>query len=563
MVRNVGVNFNGRNLVRPGARSRIDASDIAVTGSGAEKKIAILGQAEGGIPGEYVEYSTYSEARNNFRKGKLLEGAQLAWREGAGPIGFIRMNEGSQASLTQGSMTLTSKMHASEANRIEAKLEDGNLEGSKRLTVGFWVDNIREVYDNIGPLFSVTHTGSNETATLSITKGTDGYAETVELTVGALEPLRFSVGDGGQFKEVNRLIAEIDSHPDIDAKLLGSYNKNIATKHLDAMASTDLIGTPATVTAFKGDLLTQVANSRVVDVAIDGDTLPDNFGNTFLTGGADGDEPTSYASALDALVGTGAYIIVPMTSDPVIQGEIASFIAQQTAIEQNAMRAFYGGALGETVDQILNRASSLNSDRSVVCYPGLVQSFDGQNEPALKPSYYTACVVAGRVAGLEMGEPATFKNVQMLDTERPLSTNELDRLVAGGVTVIEKVRSRNRSGFRIAQCITTYRDELNPAFREESINEMIDFLTAQLKDSLEDRFVGTRGTAFTPSVIKNAVQSFLDQKVRDEWLVEYQPESVVVEMEGEVVYVSYSAMPAHSINYILITSKFYKTSIRA
>ena len=561
-MRNVGVTFKGNRLIRPGARSSVDASGIAVSGSFAEKKIVIIGQAKGGVPGEYVEFNNYSEASRYLRGGEILAGAQLAWNSGAGNIGFVRVNAGEKSTLEVGGLSLSSKMYSADANKIEVSLADGTLEGSKRLTVGYWVDGLRESYDNIGPLFSVKHTGSNEAASLSITKGLDGYASMVKLTLGATEPLKFSVGSGGQFKDVNRLIAELDSHPDIEAKIAGSYNKNIETKYLDA-AELDLLGGEKAVTGFKGDLLNQLQDSQIVDVEFTGDTVPENFSTTLMTGGADGEVPASWAANLDVLVGTGTYIIVPMTSDAVIQSEIARFIDTQTNVEQNEMRAFYGGALGESINDIINRSASMNSSRSVVCYPGIKQQFDGENEPRVVASYYTAALVAGRVAGLEMGEPATYKSVNALDLERPMSTAEMDRLIAGGVTVVENTRSKNRSGFRIAQCVTTYRDELNPAYREESINEMIDFLTSELRETLEDRFVGTRGTAFTASVIKNAVQSFLDQKVRDEWLVEYQPESVVVEQDGEVVYVNYSAMPAHSINYILITSKFYKTSITA
>lgn len=561
-MNNVGVTFKGNRLIRPGARSFVDASGIAVAGSSAEKKIAIIGQAKGGVPGEYVEFNNYSEAARHLKSGEILAGAQLAWGAGAGNIGFVRINDGKQSEFEAGGLKLTSKMYSDDANKVEVSLSDGTFPGSKRLTIGYWVEGIREVYDNLGPLFTVKHVGSNEAASLSITAGADGYANMVELKLGATEPIKLSVGSGGQFKDVNRLIAELDSHPDIEAKIAGSYNKNIETKFLD-VEELDLLGGEQTVTGFKGDLLNQLQDSQVVDVEFTGSTVPENFETGLMSGGADGEVPASWAANLDVLIGTGAYILVPMTSDEVIQNEIARFIDTQTNVEQNEMRAFYGGALGESIDEIVNRSASMNSSRSVVCYPGIKQLFDGDNEPRVVPSYYTAALVAGRVAGLEMGEPATYKSVSVLDLERPMSTAEMDRLIAGGVTVVENMRSKNRSGFRVAQCVTTYRDELNPAYREESINEMIDFLTAELRESLEDRFVGTRGTAFTASVVKNAVQSFLDQKVRDEWLVEYQPESVIVEQDGEVVYVNYSAMPAHSINYILITSKFYKTTITA
>jgi hypothetical protein len=314
------------------------------------------------------------------------------------------------------------------------------------------------------------------------------------------------------------------------------------------------------VLAFAGDLANQVQYSTLISATLNG-TMPTNFAYSYLTGGSNGTVPASWATKLDLIAGQGAYIIVPLTKDEAIHAEVARFVESQTSNEASEMRAFYGGGLAETVDQTINRSVSLNSPRSTVVYPGIIrQVSDGVLETL--PGYMSAAIVAGRVSGVAIGEPVTFDSLNIAGVEKVLTSSEISKLLEGGVTPIEAVRTKTRKGFRISQCITTFQDDANPAYRENSISELIDFLNAELREYLEARYIGTKGTSVTPALIKNDVQSFLDQKIRDQWLVEYDPNSVVV-TDGDVITVQYSAMPVFGINYILITGTFYRSLLTA
>lgn len=569
MARNIGVSFNGKRIVKPGAHSRIIASGIGAVGSNSEKKIVFLGTAESGKPGVLHNFSGFSEARDVLRGGDLLTAGELAWTpsndgRGAGEIGFIRVEDATQATLTKTGLKVTSKLYGEQANKTQIKLEDGTLTGSKRLTAYFWEDNIREIYDNLGPVFNIRYEGADVFAAMTITADAGGKASKFIVKTGAdsgsaTELLSYNIGDQGEFKDINKLVNELNERPDFSVTSTTAGNKNLGTAVLDIVADKP-IKTTHTVTALAGDILSQLELSQIVDVEITG-AIPANFEFEYLSGGSSDAAPASWAEKLDLVVGEGAYILVPLTPDEAIHAEVARFVEQQSSNEQSEMRAFYGGGLAEDIDRVINRAVTLNSPRATVCYPAITRETFEQGVETL-PAYFTAAIVAGRVAGVPIGEPVTFDYLSLIGLERVLSSKEIDKLIESGVTPIEYVRSRNRRGFRIAQCVTSYQEDNNPAYRENSMNEIMDFLNVELREHLESRFIGTKATALTTALIKNEVQSFLDQKVRDEWLTEYDPTSVVVQ-DGDVFQVAYSAMPVYSINHILITGTFYRSQLTA
>jgi len=422
---------------------------------------------------------------------------------------------------------------------------------------------LRETFDNLGPVFNITYNGEGE-AKLSIEADTEGKASLLVLKADDVIVKAFSLGSGGEFKEVNKLIKYVNDLPEFTASVTEAGGKNLTTDSLDLVADVVLKkDAPFTVTALKGDIYYNLATSDLVEVEVTAKTPSEivNFNYTYLDKGTDGKVPASWADKLDIAIGEGAYIIVPLTDDESIHAEVARFVEFQSGNENNEMRAFYGGGLGENIERVINRAVTLNSTRATVCYPAITRKSIDDTVVKL-PAYFTAAIIAGRVSGISIGEPATFDYLNLIGVEKILSSGEINRLIENGVTVVEYVRSRNRNGFRIAQCITTYQDDANPAYRENSISEIMDFLNAELREHLESKFVGTKGTAVTPALIKNEVQSFLDQKVREEWLVEYEPSSVVVS-DGEVIRVSYRCMPVHSVNYILITGAFYRALLTA
>lgn len=572
MAQNVGVNFNGQMIVHPGAYSTINANALSNVGSQATKTVVFVGSADGGQPGVVHWFDNPADAADVLKGGDLLLAGKLAWAPsgdgiGAQRIGFIRAENATPATLTQGSLTLTAIDYGVNTNKLQALLTDGTLAGSKKLQVSYWPTNTVETYDNLGPIFTVQYTGTNAVAQLTITTdSTSGKATQLQISTGAsagsLTPALTYDLTSGQWANVNQIVADIAAHPDFTATMVTVGNKNVPSNTLDAVSAQDIKTAPYTVTAFKGDLLLQIATSELVKATFANGTFPTNFGPTYFTGGSNGTVPVSWASLFNLLAGEDVDIVVPLTASEAIHAEAAQFVESQSTKERSPMVGFYGGDIGESVDETINRAIALNSSRAVLCYPGITVQ-DVNNNTVTLPSYFTAAMIAGRVAGLNVGESVTFNYLNLIGLEKILSSDEINRLIQGGVTVVEYNRNRTAKGFRVAQGITTWQVDNNPVFREISVRMLADALDADLRNELEIQFVGKKGTIQSVGLIKNAVQSYLDKKVKDEWIVDYDPNSVTVVLVDDVVTIQYAAQPVDSINYILMTTNFYRKPITA
>jgi hypothetical protein len=172
-------------------------------------------------------------------------------------------------------------------------------------------------------------------------------------------------------------------------------------------------------------------------------------------------------------------------------------------------------------------------------------------------------MIAGRVAGLSVGESCTLNSLNLIGLEKVLTSSEITKLIEAGVTVVEFVRNRSSQGFRVAEGVTTYQDNSNPVFTQISTGMLADDLSKDLREYMEKNFVGKGGTSAKVALALNCVQSFLDQKVRDNWLVAYDASSVSVVLNGRCLTISYSAQPVEEIDFVLITTNFYSESLSA
>lgn len=573
MPRNIGVNFNGKLIIHPGAWSRINASALNTTGASTSRKIIFVGTSEGGMPNKLYWFNNYSDAKTILRNGDLLQAGQLAWNPsgdgiGASTIGFIRVQTGAlPASLTQGNMTITSKDYGAWTNNIQVQMTNGTLAGSKKIMVYQWKDNVTETFDNLGNIFTIQYTGTQAYAAMTITQ-TAGKATNLTVNVGASQAtatpvLNYTLGQG-QWNDIFALVNDINQHAGFTATVVPTGDKNgTTTDMLDAVTNQDIKTAPYTATALQADIQNQInARSNYINVSFGSGTFPTNFPYTYLSGGTDGTTPTSWLSFYDPLVrNAGAYLLVPLTVDPSLQAEANNFIS---SLEQDRtyMLGIFASDVNDTVDQAIGRAVTLNSYRAVVTYPA-VQITDSNNNLISLPGYMTAALIAGRIAGKSVGDPITMNYVNVAGLAQTLKPIDVNRLLQAGVTPIEFVRYSNQSGYRIAQGITTWQVDSNPSFREISMRDIADALSSELAQILETKYVGTKGTTQSVALIKNEVQSYLDKKVRDQVLVAYDPNSVSISLNGQTVTINFSVQPVSAINYILITTTYYQQPITA
>jgi hypothetical protein len=129
--------------------------------------------------------------------------------------------------------------------------------------------------------------------------------------------------------------------------------------------------------------------------------------------------------------------------------------------------------------------------------------------------------------------------------------DQLDQLDASGVIMTEFTRTRNSSYFRIVSDPTTYNVETEPVQNRISLGEVSDFLTTELRTILDEEFIGSRIQSTSASILKNRVESFLDeQKKVGGLIVDYNPDDVQVVITGNTARINLTVQPAQGLDYI-------------
>jgi hypothetical protein len=484
----------GFNRTRPRTTVFLNTNGLGSQNLDSEKPLVLLGSANGGQPQTPIAISSYAQAKQIFRSGELLDAIEMAWNPsptvgGAGQIIAVRTDTATQATYTNGGLTFASTIYGSDANGIQIELDNNVLTGAKTVSVFFTKDAYSKIYDNIGNIFTVQYTGATYAAAQVqvVVDASTHLATQLVLSAGAagaLAPIRtYNLGNG-VYNDVNVLVNDINNLPDWNASMntLGG-NKNIQTQYLDALTAVDCKTAAVTVKAVGADMQVQTANDPYVAVSVDrSKVLPATLPLTYLTGGTTTTPPASWSNILNTLVGKGGYYVVPLTEDQAIQGELAQFLDDQ-ANAGNAMRGLVGAGINEGVSQLQGRQASLRNARvGLVGNSGTRRMNDGRIYNF--PGYMYAALIGGIASGLPVGEPITYKHVNIESIDQTFTSDQLDQLDSAGVILSEYVRTRQSSYFRLVSDPTTYNDVAEPVQNRMSLGEVSDYLTTEIRTLL-------------------------------------------------------------------------------
>ncbi|ATN94555.1 tail sheath protein [Bacillus phage BSP10] len=551
----------GYDRERPRTEVFLDSSNLGAANVASEKPLVLMGSANGGQPHVPHLITNYAQAREMFRGGELLDAIEMAWNpsptaQGAGKIYAMRTDDATQAKFSNGGLTVTSKLYGADANSIQVEYADNNLTKSKRFSVYFTKERYEQVYDNIGNIFTVQYKGKEAQATISIEVDANTHLATrLVLSEGAdeesLQPLRTYELGQGVYQDVNVLVNDINNLPDFEAKMntLGG-NKNIETEYLDELAATDVKTSQVVVTAVGADLINQVSNDTYVAVEVDrSQALPASFTLTNLSGAKTEPAPASWAELFSKVADLGAYYIVPLTAEEAIHGELSQFLRDESN-NGNHLRGFVGGKFKESIETMRGRQMNLRNSRvDLIGNSGTRRMSDGRvyNFPA----YMYAALVGGIASGLDIGEPLTYKRVNIEALDMKFTGDQLDQLNNSGIIMTEFVRTRTASYYRIVSDPTTYNVASDPVQNRTSLGEISDFLTTEIRTVLDEEFIGTRLRNTSASILKNRVESFLDrQKDVGGLIVDYNPDDVQVIITGNTARINISVKPAQGLDYI-------------
>jgi hypothetical protein len=180
--------------------------------------------------------------------------------------------------------------------------------------------------------------------------------------------------------------------------------------------------------------------------------------------------------------------------------------------------------------------------------------YDENGDATTFPGHIAAAMAAGMKAGVDVAEPLTHKTFKAIGLEYNLRPAQIDDLLEAGCCVLEYAQGR---GYRIAQSLTTWLKDEKYNRVEWSVRATADYVARQVRERLENEFVGQKALHRVLISIKNAVDSVLRQMVRLELLAgdEDNPpyKNIIVRLEGTVAWVDFECSPVLPINYIPIT----------
>lgn len=213
-------------------------------------------------------------------------------------------------------------------------------------------------------------------------------------------------------------------------------------------------------------------------------------------------------------------------------------------------RGFIGLAGTPTIQDHINLAQQMSSERITVVGPARFLVHNGTETPSIVPGYFAAAAVAGRQAGLQPQEPLTRKQLfGFMGIDGQASTSEILRAQSFGVTMLYEDRFGR---IVIKHGLTTLMS--NVYTREISVVTARDRLRDVIFDTLDQS--GLIGSAMTPesvNLVVAGVESALGVAVRSGLIFDYSDVKYRVPTnEPTTIEVRFAYRPIMPLNYILV-----------
>jgi hypothetical protein len=266
-----------------------------------------------------------------------------------------------------------------------------------------------------------------------------------------------------------------------------------------------------------------------------------------------------WTNAFVALQNVNPYFVVPMTSNASYHATaLAHSLAMSLPSGKKERVAIVGGALGESYIDAKTRASSLNSKRAVLVWPGILD-YDSNGALVPLPPYYLASQLAGIMSSL--GDPAlpmTNKGITLYGVEVNSTPAVIDDLVNNGVFTIKQEIGR---GYIVVQSLTTWTGDQKFSRRELSTVRAADTVMKMVRDAVSS-YVGSKSSTL---LLDNLKQATLQQLATAEMrgLIYADPNNptlypafkdVSVRAFNDAYYIDFNISPAKPANYLLITA---------
>lgn len=304
----------------------------------------------------------------------------------------------------------------------------------------------------------------------------------------------------------------------------------------------------------RGDIESKLAYDQYVSVTanyLEEFTQP--FGSTHMINGTTSQPPISWADKFQNFNQVPAYFLVPLTSSANVHQELKAYINDRF----NAgtfLRGFVGAGMSETTGQLVARQTRLKEPR--ICLIGTSGYFTmPDNSVVHLPAYMVAVVAAAVASSLQIGGALTNKYINMVSVDQQFTSTELDTLNGSGIILVEPILNRGTaSGFRFIQDVTTYNDPKEKVKSRESMGEITDFLFDDMRQYLENNWIGKNIRKNSAGLLRNAIDSYLYKIALDPdgYIVDYDSNDIEVYLKGDQAWIEFTVMPSQTLDFIKV-----------
>jgi len=580
--------FNGAVLTRPGAYTKVDASqfaNLALLGIGI---VGLIGDADGGQPRVTKVFNGADAVKSTYRSGDLVEAAMMLADPGNDPL----IPAGAATIVTYKTNLSTKSTFTHDTTFVFNSIDWGLHTNSIQVQITSSSGNLRTVQitglDSFGAL--ITETSPEFGDPLKYGKFTIQYvgagsACTVTITDTALTTA-VTGGPGGE--ALNVVFANYNSLADIlfyidglaayTATALITNAASFDASYLDALTAVDIRTAPVTIMANNFDLSDWINSnsSLITSTQTKNKTGPRAvLVKTALAGGTKGtSDNTAWANAFTAMSGIRINQLVPLASKDAVAAvgtyTIASINAAlnthcklMSATAGKSERQGWASFQGTKANLIL-AAQGLNSEHVQISSQKITRTSAVTGNAVVFDEWGQAVCFAGMRAGAPIGEPLTHKliNASAMSNDSSWDTsnaNDIVDLLLNGIMFCTFVQGE---GFRIEKGITTYTKSNNDAFIEESIVQNWKYIAYSWRTALEKQYTGRpmdAGQVLTvkpfSAVVLNELRAqgaIADSVVNGVVSPGYR--NIKVTATKDILSVSGEVSPTSGINFILNTA---------
>ena len=295
----------------------------------------------------------------------------------------------------------------------------------------------------------------------------------------------------------------------------------------------------------------------------------------FLTGAVDGASANSdFALGFEAFKEERINCVVPLISKDIgaltidsINALAISHAIWGWATDGKSERHAFISKLANKED-FKTAAKTAQSGYASICGQQVKVLDKNSNLVWLDP-WAMACVAAGMRAGAEVGEPLTFKIMNINDL-RVLDGSwnpkkDYAEMIEAGCLISEGLDS---GGFRFVVGNTTYGVDASFVWNRESVVQAAGYVAYDLRYNLELVFTGTKAKTGAAEAIANFIRARMTQYLNADIIVGddlneglgYYDKSLRVSVQGNTALINVSITPVQGIDFILPT--IYLADIR-